>query len=416
LSLPIVHAGAAAAPFFSPVGQGIPVMHAAKHRRSLPAALAAGMVAAAAVALLSGCNARGDTPAKPAPPPAEVTVIKAQARPVTLVEEYVGQAEAVETVEIRSRVQGLLERQAFRDGATVRQGELLFQIDRQQFEAALSQAQASVAQAEAAAANSDQNLARITRLIADNAVSQQDMDTATARDRTDRASVEAAHAALLQAQLNLGYTRITAPRDGTVSKALVKPGSLVTVATTLLTTLYSASPIHVNFSLGEQRMLELTRRARGTAQADVFRLRLADGSEYPHPGKLDFVDAVVDARNDTLQMRIVVPNPEGALRPGQYVQVLVPSARIAGAILVPQKAVQELQGLKTVFVVGTDNKAAVRQIKATHRLGSDWVLDDGLAAGDVVVVDGLLKVQPGATVKPVFATPAAPAPAAAARH
>jgi len=371
--------------------------------RSRSLGRAATSAAAALVAVvLSACNARGDTSAKPAPPPAEVTVMRTQLRTVTLTEEYVGQAEAVETVEIRSRVQGLLERQAFKDGARVRQGELLFQIDQQQYEAALALAQANLAQAQAQAANSAQNLARIARLIADNAVSQQDLEAATARDRTDRASVEAAAAQVQQAQLNLGYTRITAPRDGTVSKSLVKPGSLITVATTLLTTLYSANPIHVNFSLGEQRMLELTRRARGKSQEDEFRLRLVDGSVYPHPGRLDFVDAAVDPKSDTLQVRIVVPNPEAMLRPGQYVQVLVPSATRANAILVPQKAVQELQGLKTVFVIDAANKASVRQIKATQRLGSDWVLDEGLAAGEIVVTDGLLKVQPGATVKPVL--------------
>jgi len=359
---------------------------------------------ALAAAVLAGCSARGDVPAKSAPP-AEVTVLRAQPQTVTLVEEYVGQAEAVETVEIRSRVQGLLERQAFRDGSTVRRGDPLFQIDRLPFEAALEQAQANLAQAEASAANSAQNLARVSRLIADNAVSQQDLDTATARDRADRASVEAARAAVHQAELNLGYTRISAPRDGMVSKALIKPGSLVTVAQTLLTTLYSGNPIHVNFALGEQRMLELSRRARGKPAAEgEFRLRLVDGSDYPHPGRLDFVDAAVDPRNDTLQVRIVLANPDGMLRPGQYVRVLVPSAVRPNAILIPQKAVQELQGLKTVFVIDADNKASVRQITASQRLGSDWVLDGGLAPGDVVVVDGLQKVTPGATVKPVFAT------------
>ena len=360
-------------------------------------------VFAVSAIVLAGCNARGDVPPKSAPP-AEVTVLRAQPRTVTLVEEYVGQAEAVETVEIRSRVQGLLERQAFRDGAIVRRGELLFLIDRLPFEAALEQARANLAQAEASSANSTQNLARISRLIADNAVSQQDLDSAVARDRADRASVEAARAAVHEAELNLGYTRITAPRDGAVSKALVKPGSLVTVAQTLLTTLYSANPIHVNFALGEQRMLELTRRAHGKGEGPGdFRLRLVDGSEYPQGGRLDFVDAAVDPKNDTLQVRIVVPNPDGLLRPGQYVRVLVPSAARVGAILIPQKAVQELQGLKTVFVIGDDNKAAVRQITAAQRLGSDWVLDSGLAPGDIVVVDGLQKVTPGATVKPVFA-------------
>src|ERR1700758_1093798 len=180
-------------------------------------------VAALETLWLAGCNARGDAP-PPAPPRREVAVRRRQPQAVTLSEQYVGQAEAVETVEIRSRVQGLLERQGFRDGATVRRGELLFLIDRQPFEAALEQAKANLAQAEANAANSAQNLARVTRLIADNAVSQQDMDTAVARDRSDRASVEAARAAVHEAELNLGYTQITAPRDGVVSKALVKPG------------------------------------------------------------------------------------------------------------------------------------------------------------------------------------------------
>jgi len=268
----------------------------------------------------------------------------------------------------------------------------------------LDQARANLAQAEASAANSVQNLARVSRLITDNAVSQQDLDTAVARDRADRASVEAAQAALHEAALNLGYAQITAPRDGTVSKALVKPGALVTVAQTLLTTLYSANPIHVNFALGEQRMLELTRRAGAKAAGqEGFGLRLVDGSDYPHQGRLDFVDAAVDPKNDTLQVRIVVDNPEGWLRPGQYVRVLVPSVPRPDAILIPQKAVQELQGLKTVFVIDAANKASARQITATQRLGSDWVLDGGLQAGELVVVDGLQKVTPGGTVKPVFA-------------
>jgi membrane fusion protein (multidrug efflux system) len=376
------------------MGDG-PSSHAAR--------LATGIVALGLASLwLAGCNARGDPP-KPAPAPTEVSVLRAQARAVTLTEEYVGQAEAVETVEIRSRVQGLLERQAFRDGAIVHRGELLFQIDQQPFAAALEQARANLAQAEAAAANSVQNLARVSRLIADNAVSQQDLDTAVARERADKASVEAATAAVHEASLNLGYTQITAPRDGIISKALVKPGALVTVAQTLLTTVYSSNPIHVNFVLGEQRMLELTRRTRDkTAGQDEFRLRLVDGSDYAQTGRLDFVDAAVDPKNDTLQVRIVVPNPDGLLRPGQYVRVLVPSVPRPNAILIPQKAVQELQGLKTVYVVDGDNKVSARQITATQRLGTDWVIDSGLQAGEIVVVDGLQKVSPGATVKPVF--------------
>ncbi|HEX7157037.1 MAG TPA: efflux RND transporter periplasmic adaptor subunit [Burkholderiaceae bacterium] len=378
------------------------------------AALACALGACAA---LGACNASGEAPAKAAPPPPEVSVIKATPQPVALQDEYVGQTEAVDTVEIRSRVQGLLQRQAFKDGARVHRGDLLFVIDRQPFETALAQAHANLAQAEASLVNSSQNLERVKRLIADHAVSQQDYEAAVAKQRSDEASVESGRAAVREAELNLDYTLVTAPLDGIASKALVKPGALVSVAQTLLTTLYSVDPIHVNFAVSEDKMLELAReRTKRAAPAAAFRVRLVDGSEYPHPGRLDFVDAAVDTKTDTLQVRIAVPNPEQLLRPGQFVRVIAPAPPAPPSILVPQRAVIEMQGLKSVYVVAADGKTASRPITASHRLGPDWVVDRGLEPGELVVVEGVQKITPGSVVKPVLlaaADGARPADAAA---
>ena len=329
--------------------------------------------------------------------------------PVTLFDDYVGQTEAVDTVEIRSRVQGLLERQAFKDGAKVRKGDVLFVIDQQPYLTALAQAKANLAQAEAALTNSQQNLTRAKRLIAARVLSQQDYDATVAKERTDAANVEAAQAAMQAAQLNLDYTKIVAPQDGVLSKALVKPGTLITVAQTLMATLYSSDPMYVNFAVSEEQALELThtlkeKTGKGKEGAPSFRIKLVDGSEYPYPGHLDFVDAAVDSKTGTLQLRIAVPNPAGLLRPGQFAWVVVPVSENVQAIRVPQQAVQELQGIKSVYVVGADGKATSRQITANHRVGTDWVVEKGLQPGDVVVVEGTQKVRPGAPVKAVFVT------------
>ncbi len=360
-----------------------------------------------ATLVLDGCQRAAEPP--PPPPPPEVTVLQVQPRPVTLLEDYVGQAEALQTVEVRAQVQGLLERQEFQDGARVRKGELLFSIDRRPFEVAVDRARANLAQAQASLVNSQQTLARAQRLIADHAVSQADLEAATARQAADEATVEADRAALRDAELNLEYTQISSPLDGIASRSQVKPGALVSVAQTLLTTVYAVDPILVDFAVSEQRMPEFARaRQAGAGRGLGFRLQLADGSDYPFPGRLDFVDAAVDPRTDTLAVRIAVPNPAAVLRPGQYARVIVGAPSTAPVIVVPQRAVSEQQGLKSVFVVGDDGRAAARQITASRRLGADWVVEAGLAAGDRVVVEGVQKVSPGAAVKAVVqAAPAA---------
>ena len=364
--------------------------------------LKAGAIALAVLAL-AGCNAKAPPPP---PPPPEVYVMKTVSQPVTVYEEYVGQTEAVDTVEIRSRVSGLLERQGFEDGQRVKRGDLLFAIDPQPFIAALAQTKAALAQTQAAHLNSKQNLERIRPLLGDKAISQQDLDSAIAKESTDAANVDATKAQVRTAELNLEYATIHAPRDGVISKALIKPGGLVNASTTLLTTLYSVDPIYVNFTFSEQKLLELQRQLKRNpgeenGKLPPFRLRLADGSEYKASGKLNFVDAAVDAKSGTLQVRVQVPNPDRLLRAGQLVRVIFPSLQELNAIRIPQQAVTELQGKRSVFVVGADNKTEYREITANTRLDNDWIVEKGLQPGETIVVEGVQKVRPGAPVKPV---------------
>ncbi len=344
------------------------------------------------VAALAACSKAAGPPA---PPPPEVTVATVVAAPVTVFEEYVAQTEAVDTVEIRSRVSGILEQQAFEDGGRVSRNDLLFVIDQQPYVTALAQAKAALAQANA-------------NELKDQAISQQDLDAAIARQSADAASVEAGKGQVKQAELNLEYTSIRASRDGVVSKALIKPGGLVNASTTLLTTLYSIDPIYVNFTITERRLVELQKQlnrnpGEDKSKAPLFTLRLVDGNEYKYSGKLNFVDAAVDPKSGTLGVRVSVPNPERSLRAGQFVRVIVPAVQATNGIRVPQKAVQELQGKRSVFVVAADNKAEYREIVARTRVGEDWLVEGGLKSGETIVIEGIQKVKPGNAIKPVVA-------------
>ena len=379
---------------------------------------------------LCGCGGKGQTQA---PPPPEVSVIEVKLAPTTVYDEYVAQTQAPDTIEIRAQVTGLLEQQAFADGARVRKGDLLYVIDQRPFEAQVAQAGATVAQAEANLINARQNLDRNARLIAQHAVSQQDYDSAVAQEKASTALLDAQRALLRDAELNLEFTTIRARRDGVMSTSLVKPGALITAQQTLLATLYSNDPMWVVFSISEDVLLELQKRLKHPPgerpdQAPPFRIRLADGTDYALPGRLNFVDAAIDQKSGTLQVRVSVPNPDRLLRPGLFVRVIVPAFESPNSIRIPQRAVQELQGLKSVYVIASGDKAEERQVVASRRVDNDWVVDSGLAAGERVVVEGIGKVRPGAQVRPVLATaastttgagpsaapPAAPAPGAPA--
>src|SRR6185369_12712508 len=285
---------------------------------------------------------------------------------------------------------------------------VLFAIDPQPFIAALAQAKATLAQTQASHTNSKQNLERIRPLLADKAISQQDLDAAIAKDATDAANVEAARAQVRAAELNLEYATIHAPRDGVISKALIKPGGLVNASTTLLTTLYSVDPMYVNFTVSEQKLMQMQRQLKRNpgeekGRLPPFRLRLADGTENKLSGTLNFVDAAVDPKSGTVQVRVQVANPERLLRAGQLVRVIFPSLEPLHAFLIPQQAVQELQGKRSVFVVDAEGKAQYREITANTRDGNNWVVESGLAEGETVIVEGIQKARPGAPVKAVMA-------------
>src|SRR5258705_1435815 len=317
----------------------------------------------AAIAL-SGCKS-GAQPQTPPPP--EVSVIEVTPGPVTVYNEYVAQTQAPDTIEIRAHVTGLLELQLLADGARVRKNDVLYVIDQRPFESQQAQAKAGLAQAEANLVNAQQNLARNARLIARKAVSQQDYDTAVAQERASTALVEAQKALLRNAELNLEFATIRAPRDGFMSSSQVKPGALITAQLTLLNTLYSSDPMWVYFSISEDRLLQLQKAVRRPDQTTPFHIRLADGTDYAPTGRLDFVDATIDQKSGTLQVRVSVPNPDRLLRPGLFVRVSVAAFESPSAIRIPQQAVQELQGLKSVYVVAAGDKAEPRQIVDRYR-------------------------------------------------
>ena len=371
-----------------------------------------GVVVLALLAAAAATGCKGKQP--PKPPPPEVSVIRVAAAPVTVYHEYVGQTLAPSTIEIRAQVTGLLERQAFADGARVNRGDLLYVIDARPYLAQLDQARANLAQAQANLANAQLTLERYARLIAQHAVSQQDYDNAVAQEKAGRANVDAQRALVRDAELNVGYTRLRAPGEGFMSNSLVRPGSLITAQQTLLDTLYSSDPMWVAFTLSEDRFLEVQKRLQRPPgeqpdQAPPFYIKLADGTDYKLPAKLNFVDAALDQRSGTLQVRVSVPNPQRVLRPNLFVRVVVPSYQDPNAIRIPQQAVQELQGLKSVYVVDANNTAQIRQIVASYRTGGDWVVQSGLQPGEIVVVEGAGKVKPGVPIKPVLAQQQQPA-------
>jgi membrane fusion protein, multidrug efflux system len=360
----------------------------------------AGCAALLAVLALAGCGRGG--PGPPAPQPVATLTMRAQ--PTSLTQEYPAQLEASNTVEIRPQVAGILYRQAALEGAPVKRGQTLFEIDPQPYIAALAQAQAGLAQANAAAAQAERDLARARPLTALDALSEKELDAAVAADASAHSQVKAGEAAVKTAELNLGYTNIRSPIDGVMSRALVRIGGVVTGYTTLLTTVYQTDPMYANFSVGEQRMLQVQRELgrpldqRNPSRRD-FRILLADGSEYALPAAMNFVDAAVDLRTDTLALRLTVPNPKQFLHAGQYIRVVVATAERQDALLLPQRAVQVLQDKNYVWIVDSAGAAQQRDVTMGQQQGSDWVVEQGLKPGDVVVVDGVQKLRPGMRVQ-----------------
>jgi membrane fusion protein (multidrug efflux system) len=384
------------------------------HRAAIPPRRLRKASRLAVLAVLAVAAACERKPAAP-PAPQPVATLTMRPQPTSLTQEYPAQLEASNTVEIRPQVGGILYRQAAIEGTPVKRGQMLFEIDPQPYIAALAQAQAGLAQAHAAEAQSDRDLARARPLTAIDALSQRELDAAVAANASSQAQVKAAEAAVKTAELNLGYTQIRSPIDGVMSRALIRIGGVVTAYTTLLTTVYQTDPMYANFSVGEQRLLQVQRELgrpldQHNPSQRQFRIQLADGSEYEFPGTMNFVDAAVDLRTDTLPLRLTVPNPKQFLHAGQYVRVVVATRERPNALLLPQRAVQILQDKNYVWIVDSAGTARQRDVKMGQQQGSDWVVEEGLAPGDVVVIDGTQKLKTGTPVRvqPLAAPAAGP--------
>jgi membrane fusion protein (multidrug efflux system) len=371
----------------------------------------AAVPAAVAVLVLIGAGCDQPVPAAPPPPEVYVTSVVRQDVPVYL--DLVGQTAGFQDTELRARVEGFLETMTFREGSFVKRGDVLYTIDRKPLEAALAQARAEQATAEARLAKATNDVARYTPLVAKQAVSQRELDDARAEQDAARSQVDAAKAAVEAATLNLSYTNVTAPISGLVGTTEVKPGNLVGRGqNTLLTTISQIDPILFRAGVTEADYIRVARRAadrigQAPRLADI-QLTLTDGTVYPHPGKIGVIDRAVDASTGTLGLQIEFPNPELLLRPGQYGRARILLETKANAMLVPQRAVQELQNLHSVAIVSADNKVAFRNVRVGQRVGSLWVIEEGVQDGDRVVVEGLQRIRDGVTVT------AKPAPAEAA--
>jgi membrane fusion protein (multidrug efflux system) len=356
----------------------------------------------------AGCGKK-DAPAG-APPEVYVTPVVQRDVPVYM--ELVGQTKGSQDVEIRARVEGYLDRVAFTEGSFVRRGALLYQIDPKPLEAALANAKANLATAQARLDKANTDVNRLTPLAKQQAVSQQELDNALANQDAARAQVDANKAAVEKATLDLGYTRITSPIEGLVGTTQVKAGNLVGRGeSTLLTTVSQVDPILFRAGLSEAEYLRLARQVletgRPATQAASIELILADGTVHPHKGSVDAIERAIDPTTGTLAVQSKFPNPERVVRPGAYGRVRFVVETKKGALLVPQRAVQELQNLYSLAVVGDGNKVSFRNVKVGPRVDSLWVIEEGLKPGEKVVVEGLLRVRDGAVVVP---KPAAAAP------
>jgi membrane fusion protein (multidrug efflux system) len=372
-------------------------------QRALIVALS-GLVATA----MAGC--KKETPAG-APPEVYVADVVQKDVPVSM--ELVGQTRGSQDVEIRARVEGYLDKVAFTEGTYVHKGQLLYQIDPLPLEAALASAKANLATAQARLEKTNTDVSRLTPLAEEQAVSQQELDNALAARDAARAQVDAQKAAVDKATLDLGYTRITSPIDGLVGTTEVKAGNLVGRGeSTLLTTVSQIDPILFRAGISEAEYLRIAKRiAEAGGQAEERKaeveLILADGTVLPDKGRVEAVERAVDPTTGTLAVQFTFPNPQKIVRPGQYGRARFVIETKKGALLVPQRAVQELQNLYSVAVVGEGDKVSFRSVKVGPRVDGLWVIEEGLKPGEKVVVEGLQRVREGMVVsaKPAAAVP-----------
>jgi membrane fusion protein (multidrug efflux system) len=350
---------------------------------------------------LGGCG----KPQTPTAAPAEVAVAPVERRDVPVTQEWVASLYGFVDAQIRAQVSGLLLRQNYRDGARVKKGELLFEIDPRPFRAALAQAQGQLAQAEAQVGKTEADVKRYGPLAKQQAISQQELDDAVQANLAAKAQVASGQAAVEQAQLNLDFAHITSPVDGIAGIVQTQVGNLVGPGTGILTTVSTVDPMKVYFPISEQAYLDFT---EGSPEAEANRfladakleLILSNGSVYPYPGKFYAVDRQIDPNTGTLQIAALFPNPRNTLRPGQYGRVRAVVKTVKDALLVPERALAELQGGDQVVTVDASNKAHLQAVIVGARVGGLAVIEKGLKPGDRVIVDGANKVREGSPVNP----------------
>jgi membrane fusion protein, multidrug efflux system len=360
-------------------------------------------VALVAAALVSGASCK-EKPFVMPPPEVTVTTVLQQDTPIYV--EFVGETKGFQDIDIRARVAGFLESVDFKEGSTVKKGALLYTIDPREFQEKVAQAKGQLARAETMLTNAEIELRRVKPLAAISAVSQRDLDNAEARVGSAKGEVDAAKAHLAVEVLNLSYTRMTSPIDGIIGKTKAKVGEYVGIPPNpmILNTVSNVDPILVEFFLTEADYLWAV-KTYGTHmverdKAPELELLLADGSLFQHKGKVDFADREVDPKTGTILVQASFPNPEKVIRPGQFGRVRFVADTRKGAILLPQRAVQELQDICQVWVVGPGNKAQPRPVKLGPKFGSLWVIEQGLNPGDQVILEGLTKVEPDMVVVP----------------
>lgn len=353
-------------------------------------------VVALVMAICAGCFSNAEKPAPPAP---GVTVTPAILKDVPVLQEWVGTMLGNVDADIRPKVDGFLLGRLYQQGSYLEKGQPMFQLDERQAQAAVEQAKGNLERARASLGQAQIDVRRYTPLVAQKAVSQAELDKALSSETAAKAEVDANQALLDNAKLNLGWTTVTSPISGIAGVSKVQIGDLMTPIT-IMTTISSVNPIYVDINIAEQDYIRFIREKTGRSAGENLELILGDGTVYPRRGHALFVNREVDSRTGTIQVRGEFPNPGNVLRPGQYARIRAITEMHRSAVLIPQQAVSELQGVYQVGVVTPDNKVTIRTVKLGPQSGSMWVVESGLEAGDNVVVDGLQRIKTGMTVAP----------------